>query len=322
MPPSGGGGGGGSLRDRLHIVTKCGVRLVSHARPSHKVKCYDLSAAHITASVDASLAALRCGHIDTFLLHRPDPLADPAEVAAALYGLVGAGKVRRVGVSNFSPAQCDALQAALTRHAAAAAGEAAAAASRETAVVGGAVDGPASPAAASPAASTATESLRLAVNQVQVSPLHLDALTDGTLDHAATHGMEVMAWSPLGGGSVLARAAEMAAREAPPAGGGEGASGDDGGEEARALRVARELLRVARELGVGGEGGEGGGAGGGWDVVAMAWVMRLPCKPTVITGTSSGKRVARAVQAAAVADRMSREQWYAILQASMGEEVA
>ncbi len=93
------------LRQRLQIVTKCGIKLVHPNRPGHAIKSYDSSAAHITASVHESLRALRTDHIDVLLLHRPDLLAQPAEIAAAFEVLRKAGKVLQFGVSNHTPEQ-------------------------------------------------------------------------------------------------------------------------------------------------------------------------------------------------------------------------
>ena len=102
-----------SLRARLQLVSKCGIRLVSPARPAHRIKSYDTSSAHIVASVDHSLHALRTDHLDLLLIHRPDPLLDAAEVAGAFERLQRAGKVLRFGVSNFSPAQFELLDSAV-----------------------------------------------------------------------------------------------------------------------------------------------------------------------------------------------------------------
>ncbi|MEY3272838.1 MAG: hypothetical protein RLZZ341_1739 [Pseudomonadota bacterium] len=106
------------LRQRLQIVTKCGIRLPHPARPGLAVKHYDSGAAHLQASVDASLAALRCGHIDLLLVHRPDPLTHPDEIARCFERLRAAGKVREFGVSNHTPAQFAALhrRVALVTH--------------------------------------------------------------------------------------------------------------------------------------------------------------------------------------------------------------
>ncbi len=94
-----------ALRHRVQIVTKCGIRLVSPQRPAHAVKSYDSSRAHVLASVDASLDALRTDRIDVLLIHRPDLLMDPDELADTFRQLLAAGKVLHFGVSNHSPTQ-------------------------------------------------------------------------------------------------------------------------------------------------------------------------------------------------------------------------
>ena len=93
------------LRERLQIVTKCGIRMVSSARPEHRLGHYDTSAAHVERSVDNSLAALRTDHLDVLLIHRPDALMDADALAACFDRLRAAGKVRHFGVSNFTPSQ-------------------------------------------------------------------------------------------------------------------------------------------------------------------------------------------------------------------------
>src|SRR5687768_6068052 len=93
------------LRDRLQIVSKCGIRLVSPQRPSHRAKCYDTSQTHVVASVEESLRALRTDRLDLLLIHRPDVLMDPHELARVFESLRAAGKVLHFGVSNHSPSQ-------------------------------------------------------------------------------------------------------------------------------------------------------------------------------------------------------------------------
>ena len=93
------------LRQRMQIVSKCGIKLVHPARPEHSIKSYDSSRAHVQASVDNSLRALRTDHIDCLLLHRPDLLMQPDELAHTFNALRAAGKVLHFGVSNHSPAQ-------------------------------------------------------------------------------------------------------------------------------------------------------------------------------------------------------------------------
>ena len=97
------------LRDRMQIVTKCGIRLVSPARPAHAIKSYDTSHGHVVASVENSLRVLRTDRIDLLLIHRPDALMDPDELAETFRGLQRSGKVLQVGVSNHSPSQFAAL---------------------------------------------------------------------------------------------------------------------------------------------------------------------------------------------------------------------
>ena len=84
------------LRETMIIQTKCAIR--------PKV-CYDFSKAHILASVDGSLKRLQTDYIDILLLHRPDALMEPEEVADAFSTLKQAGKVRHFGVSNHNPHQ-------------------------------------------------------------------------------------------------------------------------------------------------------------------------------------------------------------------------
>jgi len=99
-----------ALRQRLQLVSKCGLRLVTPARPEHRVKHYDTSAAHLRASVEQSLRALRTDHLDLLLIHRPDALMDFDELADSFAALRREGKVRQFGVSNFTPQQLAPLQ--------------------------------------------------------------------------------------------------------------------------------------------------------------------------------------------------------------------
>ncbi|WP_093524770.1 aldo/keto reductase [Stigmatella erecta] len=101
------------LRQRLELVTKCGIMLTNPARPRNWIQHYDYSRGHLIGSVEQSLRNLATDYIDVLLLHRPSPLLDPAEVAEALRLLVEQGKVRHVGVSNFTPAQFDMLSSYL-----------------------------------------------------------------------------------------------------------------------------------------------------------------------------------------------------------------
>ncbi|KYG75847.1 MULTISPECIES: aldo/keto reductase [Roseivirga] len=102
-----------SLKQKLKIVTKCGIKLVSDKRPDHYVKHYDTSFEHIVWSAENSLKAMGIEAIDVLLIHRPDPFINPNEVARAFSQLKAQGKVKHFGVSNFLPSQFKALQAAL-----------------------------------------------------------------------------------------------------------------------------------------------------------------------------------------------------------------
>lgn len=102
-----------SLRDQIEIVTKCDIIAPVGRHAAARVKHYDTGAAHITASVDASLREMATDRIDLLLIHRPDPLMDHQETGACLDGLVASGKVRAVGVSNFRPWDFSLLQSAM-----------------------------------------------------------------------------------------------------------------------------------------------------------------------------------------------------------------
>ena len=100
-------------RSRIQLVTKCGIKLVSPNRPSHRIKSYDTSCSHILASVDNSLKCLHTDYIDLLLIHRPDPLTDPEEINKAFVTLRDNGKARHFGVSNFLPSQFEMLASSL-----------------------------------------------------------------------------------------------------------------------------------------------------------------------------------------------------------------
>ena len=98
-----------SLRNRLQIVTKCGIKLVSAKRPAHRLQHYDTSREHIIASVENSLRAMRIETIDLLLIHRPDPLMQADELAKTFQELQQAGKVKNFGASNFTASQFELL---------------------------------------------------------------------------------------------------------------------------------------------------------------------------------------------------------------------
>lgn len=89
-----------NIREKMIIQSKCGII------PG---EMYDFSKDHILSSVDKSLKRLKTDYLDTFLLHRPDILVEPEEVAEAFSILKKSGKVKRFGVSNHTPYQIELL---------------------------------------------------------------------------------------------------------------------------------------------------------------------------------------------------------------------
>jgi len=100
------------MRDNVLVATKCGVRPPGTPDPNSPQR-YDFSAEHILYSCEHSLKRLGVETIDVYMLHRPDYLADPEEIAKAFSTLKADGKVRDFGVSNFRPSLVTALQVAL-----------------------------------------------------------------------------------------------------------------------------------------------------------------------------------------------------------------
>jgi aryl-alcohol dehydrogenase-like predicted oxidoreductase len=94
-----------ALRDRMILATKGGIR---------PPLPYDQSTAYLTEALDASLTRLGVERVDLYQIHRPDILTHPQEVARALEAMVSSGKVRAIGVSNFTIPQIRALEAFLT----------------------------------------------------------------------------------------------------------------------------------------------------------------------------------------------------------------
>jgi len=126
----------------------------------------------------------------------------------------------------------------------------------------------------------------LASNQPEFSALASRPLFDGTMDQAMQMGLAVLAWSPLGQGRL----------------------GTVGADAAPNVRAASDVIgRIAKEQGVSAT------------AVAYAFVGAHPARPIPIVGTQTAARIAEATQALKVS--FTREQWYAILQAAMGERL-
>jgi predicted oxidoreductase len=146
-----------SLRSSIQLITKCGIKMPVANRPTFNIKSYDTSKEYIISCVERSLKNLQTDYIDIFLIHRPDPLMNPEEIAAAFAQLKQQGKVLHTGVSNFTPSQVNLLHTYYP----------------------------------------------VEVNQIEISLLHMDPFHNGQLDQCLEKGIVPMAWSPLGGGSLM-----------------------------------------------------------------------------------------------------------------------
>lgn len=224
------------LRQRMQLVSKCGIRLRSADRP-YRLNHYDTSAAYVRAQVERSLVNLHTEQLDLVLIHRPDYLMDAAGLAETFRTLTAEGKVLHWGVSNHSASQF----ALLHQH------------------------------------------HPLQTNQLELSPLALQALDDGTLNQAQQLGLRPMIWSPLGGGRLFT------------------------GDDAQALRVRAEMNAIAARLGI------------SLATLAYAWILRHPSRPYPITGSGRPEGLRDAVAALDV--RLDAEDWYAIWTASKGHPV-
>ncbi|MCG2587894.1 aldo/keto reductase [Rhodohalobacter sulfatireducens] len=101
------------LREKMEIVSKCGICLPVESRPEHKLQHYNTTAEHIRKSVENSLKELNTDYLDLILIHRPDPLMDASEMADIFMKLHEEGKIKHVGVSNFTTSQFQLFQSKL-----------------------------------------------------------------------------------------------------------------------------------------------------------------------------------------------------------------
>lgn len=95
------------FRQQMQLITKCGIRRFTPNRPEHAISSYDTSKKHILTSTERSLKNLHTDYIDLLLIHRPEPLMNPIEIAEAFTQLKKEGKILHFGVSNFTPSQMD-----------------------------------------------------------------------------------------------------------------------------------------------------------------------------------------------------------------------
>ena len=104
-----------SLRQRLQIVSKCGIYVPCEFHPDRKTAFYNATAERIVKSAEKSLRFLGTDYLDLMLVHRPDWLASVDETAEGLNRLLEAGKIRNAGVSNYSVTQFEALNSRMTK---------------------------------------------------------------------------------------------------------------------------------------------------------------------------------------------------------------
>ena len=102
----------GLKRSDFFIQSKGGL----YADETGQITRYDSSKKHLIKSVDGILQRMGIDYLDSFLIHRPDPLMEPDQIAAAFDELQQAGKVRHFGVSNFNPQQIELLQQVCSQH--------------------------------------------------------------------------------------------------------------------------------------------------------------------------------------------------------------
>ena len=97
-------------REKIQLITKCGIQYVSENRPNNRIKHYEYSKDYIIWSAENSLKNLQTDYLDVFLLHRPSPLMQADEIAEAVSKLKADGKIKLFGVSNFTPFQIELLR--------------------------------------------------------------------------------------------------------------------------------------------------------------------------------------------------------------------
>lgn len=96
-------------RADVQIISKCGIQMLTGGR-GNVVKHYQYDKDYIIKSAEDSLTKLKTDYLDLFLLHRPSPLMQPDEVAEAILRLKNSGKIKKFGVSNFTPSQIELLE--------------------------------------------------------------------------------------------------------------------------------------------------------------------------------------------------------------------
>lgn len=226
------------LKNKIEIVTKCGIVLPALNNGAASVKHYNLTPQHITKSVETSLGKLGVDKIDLLLLHRPSPLMDFDEIADTFNTLKASGKVLHFGVSNFSPSQFEALN----------------------------------------------KYFPLATNQIEFSPINLNAIDDGLFDTLQSYKISPMIWSALGGGRIMS-------------------------EQSEKMQGIKEAFHTIGNL-----------IGLSTEATIYSWIMQLPCNPAILTGSQNLERIQEAVIGSHM--KMDFIHWFELLQKIRGYELA
>ena len=179
-----------NLRGKLVLQSKCGIRFADDPFPGAPQR-FDFSYEHIVNSVEGSLKRLQTDYLDVLLLHRPDPLVEPEEVARAFADLHRQGKVRNFGVSNHTAAQLALLQKYVTQ-----------------------------PIVANQIALNVlhTHVFDEGINFNQTKPERITRNED-TIEYCRLHNITIQAWGPLAWGRLTGNAREpLSASESATAG--------------------------------------------------------------------------------------------------------
>ncbi len=162
------------LREKIMLQSKCGI-VTPGARPDSTVGQFNFSYEHIMSSVENSLKRLKTEYLDVLLLHRPDPLVEPEEVARAFDELHASGKVRYFGVSNHTAAAIKLLRKYLNQ----------------------------------PIVANQLEVSLLHLHLIDEGVVFNQDRPErvyrgeGTLEYCRQHGITVQAWGPLKSGAVI-----------------------------------------------------------------------------------------------------------------------
>ena len=162
-----------ALREKIIIQSKCSIRFAGEPEATSPQR-YDLSFDHIIYSVEGSLLRLGTDYLDILLLHRPDPLVEPEEVARAFDALFTSGKVKIFGVSNHTASQIALLQHTLDQ-----------------------------PLVINQVQLNLLHSYLVDEGVIANQSGVQTALTAGTLDYCRLHNVMIQAWGPVAGGQLI-----------------------------------------------------------------------------------------------------------------------